>query len=183
MKDLRFYQAEYDSGLSLNAICKKHPEAKRFFLQKNLMMRSRSEGTSLSQLGVGLSQAHCDAISNGMRRYFEENPDEIPYRKYHSSKRSYPEVQIASGLERRGIAGWEEQFRVGVYTLDFAFVDIKLDVEIDGSTHLQPHVIEIDRRRDVFLTSLGWKILRIEAKRVKHNLEACLDLIEEHVAC
>lgn len=44
-------------------------------------------------------------------------------------------------LNRRGIAGWHYNYRVGRYAFNIAFPDIKLDVEIDGGTHLKERVM------------------------------------------
>lgn len=47
------------------------------------------------------------------------------------------------------------------YTLDFANVEAKVDIEIDGSSHRSVKRKEKDRRRDDFLRRLGWKVIRI----------------------
>lgn len=46
-----------------------------------------------------------------------------------------------------------------VYVLDFAHPEAKVNIEIDGSSH-RGHEVR-DARRDVFLRSLGWKVIRI----------------------
>jgi very-short-patch-repair endonuclease len=43
----------------------------------------------------------------------------------------------------------------GKYFLDFAFVEIKLDLEIDGQQHLSPKILEHDQIRDLFSNSQG----------------------------
>lgn len=49
------------------------------------------------------------------------------------------------------------------YFLDFAFVNIKLDVELDGKCHFEngKERIQHDINRDKFLLDNGWKIFRI----------------------
>jgi len=46
------------------------------------------------------------------------------------------------------------------YTLDFAHIEAKINIEIDGSSHR--HDIERDARRDVFLRANGWRVIRIK---------------------
>jgi hypothetical protein len=53
-----------------------------------------------------------------------------------------------------------------VYRLDFAFPEHLLDVEIDGPRHRRPEVAARDRRRDAFLRSLGWEVLRFDEEQV-----------------
>lgn len=48
------------------------------------------------------------------------------------------------------------------YSLDFAFPDIKLNIEIDGSSHIIRK--EKDLIRDNYLISLGWNIIRVTDK-------------------
>jgi hypothetical protein len=46
------------------------------------------------------------------------------------------------------------------YTLDFAHIEAKVDIEIDGSSHKRKE--DHDARRDAFLRNLGWKVIRIK---------------------
>ena len=103
-----------------------------------------------------------------------EHPDQMPYLLNHSSKMSYPEKIFQAALEKAGIIGWVYNYRHSIYSYDFAFPDIKLDVEIDGGTHLQEKVKQIDRRRDKFSQEKGWTVLRFPAQDVKKHLDECI---------
>ena len=49
-----------------------------------------------------------------------------------------------------------------MYFLDFAFIDIKTDVEIDGQQHFRTKkCINHDIERDNFLLNNNWKVYRI----------------------
>lgn len=48
----------------------------------------------------------------------------------------------------------------GYYKLDYAHVEAKIDIEIDGSSHRDKN--KSDMRRDAFMRALGWKIIRIK---------------------
>jgi very-short-patch-repair endonuclease len=103
-----------------------------------------------------------------------KNPDKVPYLINHSSKESYPEKLFREGLTRENLTGWTQSFRISLYEYDFAFLGQKIDVEIDGSTHLQEKVKKIDKKRDEFSRSHGWKVIRFTAKEVKEDLNGCL---------
>ncbi len=94
----------------------------------------------------------------------------------HSIGESYPEKYFRTFLERMGaIKGQDffQEYRVGIYSLDFAFIDEqgKRDIEIDGQQHLTPERIERDKIRDEYLTIQGWQIFRIPVKDLKRFLK------------
>ena len=57
------------------------------------------------------------------------------------------------------------------YVLDFAFINIKLDVELDGRCHFNNGVnrIQSDYKRDEYLLNNGWNIYRISFFDVENN--------------
>ena len=63
-------------------------------------------------------------------------------------------------LKRRQLGGYKftRQLPIGPYFADFACREKWLVVEIDGSQHLES---EHDRRRDEFMRSQGYSILRL----------------------
>lgn len=60
------------------------------------------------------------------------------------------------------------EFHVLNYSCDFAFINIKLDVELDGKQHFinSEKRIEHDIKRDTNLINNGWKVYRITYKDV-----------------
>lgn len=48
----------------------------------------------------------------------------------------------------------------GYYKLDYAHLEAKIDIEIDGSSHRFKR--ESDEKRDTFMRVLGWKVIRIK---------------------
>lgn len=79
------------------------------------------------------------------------------------------------------ITGWEYNYSVNRFCLDFAFPELKLDVEIDGATHNIEKVKLKDNIRDIFLQEKGWKILRIKATEIKNNVYECINKLLEIV--
>ena len=112
-------------------------------------------------------------------KYLQENPDKVPYILNHVSKgMSWPEKQFNDALIEAGIIDFEYEYRNGIYSYDFAFPDIMLDIEIDGGTHLQEKVIAKDKRRDLWSESKGWTVIRFTWKDIKYNLNDCIKIIE-----
>jgi len=113
-------------------------------------------------LGRKLSPKTREKISESRKKYLLEHPDQVPYLlNHHSLGPSYPEVYWKAILDSNGIQ-YSEQFRIGLYSLDFAITANKIDLEIDGDQHyLDEKIVESDKRRTLYLESLGWKVIRI----------------------
>jgi len=99
----------------------------------------------------------------------------------HSSRKSYPEQVFENALIASNITGWTYAFRNGIYEYDFAFVDKKIDVEVDGGTHTSEKIKKIDARRDIFSKSQGWTIVRFTAKEVKANVIKCIEELKKYL--
>ena len=118
-------------------------------------------------------------ISDSRIKYLKEHPDKVPYRLNHSSKMSYPEKVFQNALISTGITGWEYNFQNGIYSYDFAFEKQKIDIEIDGGTHLTDKVKQIDERRDEFSRQQGWIVVRFTAKEVKDDVIKCIEKVKK----
>ncbi|MCR4301834.1 MAG: endonuclease domain-containing protein [Sulfuricaulis sp.] len=46
--------------------------------------------------------------------------------------------------------------------LDFAHLEAKVDIELDGEGHNEPEQVSEDARRDAILKGLGWRVIRIK---------------------
>lgn len=107
-------------------------------------------------------------ISEARRKYLAENPNMVPYKLNHYSKGpSYPERYWKKILDKANIK-YVEQYQIHTYQLDFALVEEKIDIEIDGDQHyLDPRIIESDKRRNEYLENLGWEIIRVRWSEYK----------------
>jgi len=116
-----------------------------------------------ANLGRPVSLETRKKLSNSRIEFLRKNPEMVPYRLNHYSKgRSYPEEYWKVVLESNGI-NFKEQYKIGVYQLDFAIVDKKIDLEIDGDQHyLDERIVESDKRRNAYLEELGWTIIRVK---------------------
>lgn len=116
-----------------------------------------------------------------MIKYLTENPDRVPYLINHSSKKSYPEQVFENALVSSNITGWLYAYQHGIYEYDFAWPEQKIDVEIDGSTHLLENVKKIDIRRDEFSKNKGWIVLRFTASQVKKDVVSCIKELRNYL--
>lgn len=74
---------------------------------------------------------------------------------------------------------FRRQFLVGNYIADFAAIEIKLIIEIDGATHSSDDRVEYDTARTEFLTSQGWRVIRVWNNDIYSNLNGVLQSISQ----
>lgn len=90
------------------------------------------------------------------------------------------EQQLWRYLRMRQMHGlkFRRQHPCANFILDFACVEIKLAIELDGGQHqLQ---IEYDALRTQYLSNQGWQILRFWNNEVLHQINSVLERIHEH---
>lgn len=72
---------------------------------------------------------------------------------------------------------FRRQVPIGPYVVDFLCVEKKLIIEIDGDSHYQPGMPEKDQKREIYLQSLGFHILRVGNRHTVQECEAVLTMI------
>ncbi|HLM15974.1 MAG TPA: DUF559 domain-containing protein [Reyranella sp.] len=89
------------------------------------------------------------------------------------------ELLLWNRLRRRQIAGFKfrRQHSVGPYICDFACVEARVVVELDGSQHVEQSAY--DARRDAFLRSKGFRVLRFWNNDVLTQTEVVLETVYE----
>ena len=88
---------------------------------------------------------------------------------------SEAEIRLWFHLRRRFSAKFRRQEPVGPYITDFCCYEARLVVEVDGEQHR--HTVAYDRRRDKYLRSEGFAVLRLSAYDVIAHLDWVLDRI------
>ena len=86
------------------------------------------------------------------------------------------EVLLWSKL-RRSSQGWRFRRQPPPYVLDFACVEIKLAIEVDGATHAADDEIAHDARRTAYLEERGWRVVRFWNREIFENLAGAVDTI------
>jgi len=64
------------------------------------------------------------------------------------------------------------------YVLDFAFPDLKIGIECDGEAW-HPEGNSHDRKRDGYLKSHGWIMLRFKGNDIMNNIQQCINQCKE----
>lgn len=75
--------------------------------------------------------------------------------------------------------GFRRQMPLGHYVLDFVCLSAKLVIELDGETHDFVSRHAADKKRDEFLISEGFSVLRFTNDQVLTNLTGVVDVIRE----
>jgi len=63
------------------------------------------------------------------------------------------------------------------YKLDVANEELKVAIEVDGMSHNNYKVRANDRKKDKFLSGLGWTVLRFKNRQVREDLKGCVQTV------
>lgn len=63
------------------------------------------------------------------------------------------------------------------YKVDLAIPEYHLAIEIDGASHQSLERQRQDAKKDAFLDTLGWKVLRFSNKEVENGLMQCVEIV------
>ena len=83
------------------------------------------------------------------------------WRKRTKFKMSYPEKIAKSILEKNKIK-YEYEYPFHPYFIDFAIIEYKIAIEIDGKQHNLPERVISDSKKDLKLVENGWTVYRIK---------------------
>lgn len=111
----------------------------------------------------------------------KNNPDKTAWR---TKQISYPEkcfqdMLISNGFDKKYKI--YREYSIFPYFIDFAFVDLKLAIEIDGSQHLLEDRKLSDMKKDELLSKFGWRILRITADKVIHEPDVVTEALSNMI--
>ena len=89
------------------------------------------------------------------------------------------ERRLWQGLRREQVAGFRfrRQVILGRLIVDFACLDARIIVEVDGATHSTDEEIARDAARSATLAAEGFDILRFTNEDVYCNLDGVLETI------
>lgn len=178
-----------ENNLSLREIREKYHIKSNSYAQKVLkpVMRKLSDANILAHKKHPNSFKHTEESKQKIRehrlRYMREHPEDTAWRK--RNKPSYPEECFIKFLQERGYDKKyliEREKSIFPYFIDFAFVDIKLAIEIDGSQHLNEDRKKRDEDKDKVLKECGWKILRISENIVKTDWDIIDNKIQKLIS-
>jgi len=109
-------------------------------------------------------------LSKSRKEYLKLHPEIKPWQR-----ESYIEKLFEKLIEKNELAKKYDivkEYSFFPYFIDFAFVNIKLAVETDGSQHWKVNDrIKNDREKDELLMLNDWKVYRIPSFLIKNNFE------------
>lgn len=132
--------------------------------QQSITLSNRFSNDLVSPFkGKHHSEDNKQKLSMKRKQYLLDNPEKVPYKLNHHSKQSYPEKYFREVFDNDDLLKTAiSEYRVKLYSLDFAFPDIKFYIEIDGEQHYKDsRIVEHDKKRNLELEKLGWKSIRI----------------------
>jgi len=146
--------------------------------------RVKSGDIKIHNKGKSTSEMTKKRISESMKIAHNEGRAHNIGQSRWNNEMSYPEKFFREVIENEfKDKNFVQEYNVGIFSIDFAWVDKKLAIEIDGEQHEKPEYKERDKRKDKKLTSEGWKVLRIKWKDLYHNTKSKIkeakDFIEE----
>jgi very-short-patch-repair endonuclease len=107
----------------------------------------------------------------------------IPTQRARALRRDapFPERLVWSRIRSGQLEGWKfrRQHPVGRYIADFACVELRLIVELDGDTHGEATQVCRDAARTAYLEAEGWQVIRFWNAEVMDSLDGVLQQISD----
>lgn len=135
--------------------------------------KKRRENGELTNFWKGkkLPEDMKNKISKSMSKAHQEGRAHNIGKSRWNSKQSYPESFFEKVIINEfSDKNYKTEFNIGIYSIDFAWPEKKLAIEIDGQQHERfKEYKERDCRKDKYLQSEGWKVLRISWREMCNN--------------
>lgn len=125
-------------------------------------------------------------VSIGMKKAHKEGRAWNIGKSRWNNRPSYPETFFMSVIENEFIdTDYETEFPIGIYSADFCWPHLNKVIEIDGDQHQRfEEYKERDKRKDKFLDSEGYQVLRVAWKEMcndtKDKIKECYEFIHSH---
>ena len=114
-----------------------------------------------------------------MTLYFNKNSEK--YKRLELRKNSTTAERILwKNLKARRLLGkkFRRQYSIGTFVIDFYCPELKLAIELDGSSHDTNEVEIYDKKREEVIKTFGIMFLRFRNEEIYINLEKVLDNIK-----
>jgi very-short-patch-repair endonuclease len=174
-------QKYYDDGHGLRETAEYFKIAKGRVLRGastgKLITRSRSNSILLYNSKHDkrvISDDHKKRLREARILYMQQHPEKTAWSRRWKHEKSWPEKIFEDELNRQNITGWVYNYQSGIYEYDFGFLDLKIDVEIDGEWHNTDKQRQKDSLRDEYTLNNGWIVIRFTAKDVNKDVSKCV---------
>jgi very-short-patch-repair endonuclease len=109
----------------------------------------------------------------------KRNSNAVAVAKEQRAAPSQAETLLWKTLRDKGIkAKFRRQMPIGPYVVDFVCLEHRLIVESDGANHERPEQKAHDSKRDSFLVSQGFRVLRLHDDLVRGATEIAVQRIK-----
>lgn len=134
-------------------------------------------------VGKHHTQETKEKLSKSMQKAHKEGRAWNIGKSRWNNKMSYPEEFFAKVIKNEFIdQNYIHEYPFGIYSLDFAWVDKKKCVEIDGDQHQRfQEYIERDKRKDEYIKDQKWQVLRITWKDMFHDTKKWIKLAKDFI--
>ena len=135
------------------------------------------------QLGKPLSEETKRKLSESMKRaHLEGRAHNIGESRWNN-KPSYPESWFIKVIDNEFVdKNYKREYPFHGFSLDFAWIDKKKCIEIDGEQHQRfEDIKERDQRKNKCLLENGWQYLRIQWKDVFNNTKEYIKICREFI--
>ncbi len=142
----------------------------------------KSKNRSESQTKRFTAEEERNKIRKTRIEWLRKNPEKTAWRL--GNKMSWPELKFLEALKFSNLDSKYliiREFCQFPYYIDFAFVNEKVAVEIDGSQHLTKTGIKRDLEKDNVLLENGWKIFRIPAAQLYSSANDVVIEVEKFI--
>ena len=118
-----------------------------------------------------------------MARYKNADPVEYGLLKAYASENRKNQTEAESILwsqiksKSLGVS-FLRQYIIGDYITDFACLEPKLVIEVDGGYHSEPRQVEDDAIRQEWLERQGFKVIRFTNEEVEFDIDNTINIIK-----
>jgi very-short-patch-repair endonuclease len=186
------------NGKSHQSFCEKNPNRKNRKGDNNPMSGKKGSNQyanglkmdittkkkiSEKLIGKQLSNEVKAKISESMLKAHKEKRAWNIGKSRWNNTESYPESFFRKVIQNDFFDhDYKQEYSVGIYSIDFAWVEKKKAIEIDGEQHERfEEYKRRDDKKDEFLKSEGWEILRIKWKDMCNDTQKWIQVAFEFI--
>lgn len=105
------------------------------------------------------------------------------YAREHRNNPTRTEAMLWKHLKGKflGTFDFHRQKPIDRYIADFISIPLHLVIEIDGSIHLRPDIVENDFEKEKCFNNLNLNVLRFENEEVENDLAHVLQTIDAYI--
>ncbi len=139
---------------------------------------------SIANTGRKQSIEQRQKSSESHKRFYQLHPEKHVLKIRRISRFSKGQKRLLKLIEAQFKDVESEYYirtKIGKRFADIAIPSLKLDIEYDGMGYW--HDREMDKKRDLELLEIGWKVIRINKetlKKIIKNEEGCVEMLKEY---